>query len=83
MLLMRVLHAAACRGACCSAAPFANAESHTVTHANCRERREALASQARGASGTGGLEELPDRFWKLPRIKFLLLLCKEVARVNR
>jgi hypothetical protein len=28
-------------------------------------------------------EPLPERFYKLPRIRFLLLLCKELARINR
>ncbi|KIY97727.1 hypothetical protein MNEG_10236 [Monoraphidium neglectum] len=48
-----------------------------------RERREALAKEGRGAAGGGAGEELPEKFWKLPRIRFLLLLCKEIARINR
>jgi hypothetical protein len=44
-----------------------------------RERREAMAKEGR----TGGAEELPERFFRLPRIRFLLILCREVARITR
>jgi len=43
-----------------------------------RERREAAAKD-----GLKGGEDLPDKFYKLPRIRFLLLLCKELLRINR
>ena len=42
-----------------------------------RERREAAAKEGRAP------EELPSSFHKLPRVQFLLLLCKEIVRVNR
>lgn len=32
---------------------------------------------------TGSVEELPERFFRLPRIRFLLILCKEIFRINR
>jgi hypothetical protein len=38
---------------------------------------------AAGAAGGGGEAELPERFFKLPRIRFLLLLSKEILRINR
>lgn len=44
-----------------------------------RERREAAAKD--GIKLSEG--DLPDRFYKLPRIRFLLLLCKELLRINR
>lgn len=28
-------------------------------------------------------EELPESFYKLPRIRFLLILCKEILRINK
>jgi hypothetical protein len=28
-------------------------------------------------------EDIPEKFFKLPRIRFLLLLCKEILRINR
>jgi hypothetical protein len=28
-------------------------------------------------------EELPESFFKLPRIRFLLILCKEILRINK
>jgi hypothetical protein len=43
-----------------------------------KERREAAA---KGGAGAG--EELPEAFWKLPRIRLLLILCKEVLRINK
>ena len=54
-----------------------------------RERREAAAKDGgggaggAGGAGGGGADDLPERFFKLPRIRFLLLLCREVARINR
>lgn len=44
-----------------------------------RERREAAAKD--GLKGSDA--DLPDKFFKLPRIRFLLLLCKELLRINR
>lgn len=44
-----------------------------------RERREAAAKDAKQAAQ----EELPDSFFKLPRIRFLLILCKEILRINK
>ena len=44
-----------------------------------RERREAAAKD--GVKLADG--DMPDRFYKLPRIRFLLLLCKELLRINR
>ncbi|WIA13678.1 hypothetical protein OEZ85_007238 [Tetradesmus obliquus] len=49
-----------------------------------RERREAAAKDAKGAAGGGAKEEeLPESFYKLPRIRFLLILCKEILRINK
>ncbi len=48
-----------------------------------RERREALTKEGRTGGATGPVEELPDRFFKLPRVRFLLLLCREMFRINR
>jgi hypothetical protein len=28
-------------------------------------------------------EELPESFYKLPRIRFLLILCNEILRINK
>jgi hypothetical protein len=28
-------------------------------------------------------EELPESFFQLPRIRFLLILCKEILRINK
>lgn len=44
-----------------------------------RESREAAAKDGL----KGGDADLPDKFYKLPRIRFLLLLCKELLRINR
>lgn len=44
-----------------------------------RERREAAAKDG----VKFGDADLPDKFFKLPRIRFLLLLCKELLRINR
>lgn len=44
-----------------------------------RERREAAAKDGVKLSEA----DLPDKFYKLPRIRFLLLLCKELLRINR
>ncbi|KAF6252515.1 hypothetical protein COO60DRAFT_518967 [Scenedesmus sp. NREL 46B-D3] len=50
-----------------------------------RERREAAAKEVKGAAGTSAAkeEELPESFFKLPRIRFLLILCKEILRINK
>jgi hypothetical protein len=64
-----------------------------------RERREAAAKDGLGGGGApgaaaaggggaeggggGGPDGVPERFYKLPRIRFLLLLCKEILRINR
>lgn len=47
-----------------------------------RERREAAAKDGLKAASDADLL-LPDKFYKLPRIRFLLLLCKELLRINR
>lgn len=44
-----------------------------------RERREAAAKDG----VKFGDADVPDKFYKLPRIRFLLLLCKELLRINR
>lgn len=44
-----------------------------------RERREAAAKDG----VKSGDADLPEKFYKLPRIRFLLLLCKELLRINR
>lgn len=44
-----------------------------------RERREAAAKDGVKLADA----DLPERFYKLPRIRFLLLLCKEMLRINR
>jgi hypothetical protein len=44
-----------------------------------RERREAAAKD--GIKLSEG--DLPERFYKLPRIRCLLLLCKELLRIKR
>jgi hypothetical protein len=48
---------------------------------SARERREALAKEGRAVAGAA--EELPERFFKLPRIHFLILLCREILRINK
>lgn len=45
-----------------------------------QQRREAAAKDA---SARQQQEELPDKFFKLPRIRFLLILCKEICRINK
>lgn len=47
---------------------------HTYTHTHTHFTTIALAASP---------EDLPDAFFKLPRIRFLLILCKEIARINR
>lgn len=44
-----------------------------------RERREAAAKDPTARQQ----EELPETFFKLPRIRFLLILCKEICRINK
>jgi hypothetical protein len=44
-----------------------------------RERREAAAKDGVKFADA----DLPEKFYKLPRIRFLLLLCKEMLRINR
>jgi hypothetical protein len=45
---------------------------------------ERLRRERREAANKGALlEELPEQFWKLPRIRFLLILCKEILHINR
>jgi len=48
-----------------------------------RERREAAAKEGRTGGAPGAGEELQERFYKMPRMRFLLLLCREISRVNR
>ncbi len=59
---------------------FVGDDHHVVVcHAKLRrERREAAKTDPSRAA-----EELPDSFYKLPRIRFLLILCKEINRINR
>ena len=44
-----------------------------------RERREAAAKDGVKLADA----DVPETFYKLPRIRFLLLLCKEMLRINR
>lgn len=44
---------------------------------------ERLKKERAGQGPAVAAEPLPERFYKLPRIRFLLLLCKELARINR
>lgn len=44
-----------------------------------RERREALAKEGQRTAP----DNLPDKFYKLPRIRFLIIFCNELSRINR
>eukprot|EP00878_Enallax_costatus_P005108 GHUV01005370.1.p1 GENE.GHUV01005370.1~~GHUV01005370.1.p1 ORF type:complete len:604 (+),score=218.67 GHUV01005370.1:107-1918(+) len=44
-----------------------------------RERREAAAKDPTARQQ----EDVPETFFKLPRIRFLLILCKEICRINK